>query len=86
MDPVVQCLKRIHSPLYDRRLMILILKKTNGRRSFSENCRYSKLKDVSRIDRHEPNKAYTQKQKETESNTNTNTNTNKEEEFRFLYE
>jgi hypothetical protein len=38
---------KIHSPLYDRRLMILILKKTNGR-SFSENCRTSKIPRESR--------------------------------------
>jgi hypothetical protein len=65
MEPVVQCIKRIHSPLYDRRLMILILKKTNGRRSFSENCRCSKLKQEDIVDRqHEPTKANTQKQNE----------------------
>jgi hypothetical protein len=77
MEPMVQSIKRIHSPLYDRRLMILILKKTNGRRSFSENCRCSKIKEDCRIDRqHEPTKAYTQKQKDIESHP-------KNEEFRF---
>lgn len=77
MEPMVQCIKRIHSPLYDRRLMILILKKTNGRRSFSENCRCSKIKEDNRVDRqHEPTKAYTQKQKENESY-------EKNQEFRF---
>lgn len=64
MEPMVQCLKRIQSPLYDRRLMILILKKTNGRRSFSENCRCSKIKDEHRDRHHEPTKGYTEKQKE----------------------
>lgn len=77
MDPVVQYLKRIHSPLYDRRLMILILKKTNGRRSFSENCRCSKLKHDTKVDRHEPTKSYTENKTERE--------TNEEAEFRFLF-
>jgi hypothetical protein len=55
MESPIQCLKQIHSPLYDRRLMILILKKTNGRRSFSENCRYSKIKEERRYRQYEPN-------------------------------
>jgi hypothetical protein len=77
MEPMVQYIKRIHSPLYDRRLMILILKKTNGRRSFSENCRCSKIKEDTVVDRqHEPTKAHTKKQKEKESH-------QKNEEFRF---
>lgn len=46
MEAVVNCFKNVHSPLYDRRLMIMILKKYSyGRRSFSENCRASKIKD-----------------------------------------
>ena len=59
MEPLFQYVKQIHSPLYDRRLMILILKKTNGRRSFSETCRSHNR------DRHnEPNtQTQTQKQK-----------------------
>jgi hypothetical protein len=64
MEPMVQCLKHIQSPLYDRRLMILILKKTNGRRSFSESCRCSKIKDEHRYRHNEPTKGYTEKQKE----------------------
>ena len=64
MEPMVQCLKRIQSPLYDRRLMILILKKTNGRRSFSENCRCSKIKEEHRYRHNEPSKGHTEKQKE----------------------
>ncbi len=55
MEPIVHCLKKIHSPLYDRRLMILILKKTNGRRSFSENCRCSKIKEERRDRQDGPN-------------------------------
>jgi hypothetical protein len=62
MDPMIHYLKRIHSPLYDRRLMILILKKTNGRRSFSESCRCSKIKEVHRDRHNEPTKGYTEKQ------------------------
>lgn len=47
MEPIIKTsLKNISSPLYDRRLMILILKKYSyGRRSFSENCREGKIKD-----------------------------------------
>ena len=48
MEPILQNLKQIHSPLYDRRLMILILKKTNGRRSFSETSRWSKIPNKTR--------------------------------------
>jgi hypothetical protein len=65
MDPMLQYLKRIQSPLYDRRLMILILKKTNGRRSFSENCRCSKIKDDRRDRRNEPTKGYTKTENQT---------------------
>ena len=54
MEPLIHSLKQIQSPLYDRRLMILILKKTNVRRSFSENCRYSKIKSEHRYRRNEP--------------------------------
>lgn len=54
MEPIVQCFKQIHSPLYDRRLMILILKKYDGRRSFSENCRVTKIKEERRYRHHEP--------------------------------
>ena len=59
MEPLLQSLKQIHSPLYDRRLMILILKRTNGRRSFSENCRCSKIKEERRYRHNEPNKEIT---------------------------
>lgn len=34
--------KVIHSPLYERRLQIIILKKYSGRRSFSESSRLTK--------------------------------------------
>jgi predicted secreted Zn-dependent protease len=44
--------------------MILILKKTNGRRSFSENCRCSKIKEEHRDRHNEPTKRYTKNQKE----------------------
>lgn len=54
MEPLIQCIKEIQSPLYDRRLMILILKKTNGRRSFSENCRCSKIREEHRNRHNEP--------------------------------
>lgn len=64
MDPLVHCIKEIQSPLYDRRLMILILKKTYGRRSFSENCRCSKIKDEHRYRHNEPNKEKTKVQEE----------------------
>jgi hypothetical protein len=54
MEPIVQSLKQIHSPLYDRRLMILILKKSNGRRSFSETSRWSKIAHQTRNWGHGP--------------------------------
>lgn len=65
MDPTLLCTKRIYSPLYDRRLMILILKKTNGRRSFSDSCRCSKIKEEHRGKHHELTKGYTEKHKQT---------------------
>lgn len=47
MEPVLLNLKRIQSPLCERRLMILILKKySHGRRSFSESSRLCKIKDL----------------------------------------
>jgi hypothetical protein len=61
MEPVFSYSTYIHSPLYDRRLMILILKKTNGRRSFSETCRSHKIKEEHRDRQNEPN-AKTQRQ------------------------
>ena len=73
MEALIQVSKQIHSPLYDRRLMILILKKTNGRRSFSENCRVLKIKEEHRYRHHEPN-AQTQRQPQKE---------NTEENFRI---
>jgi hypothetical protein len=42
--------------------MILILKKTNGRRSFSENCRCSKIKEEHRDRHNEPTKGYAKNQ------------------------
>lgn len=54
MDPLAIHLKNIISPLYDRRLMILILKKySHGRRAFSENYRTTKIKDEHRYRRHD---------------------------------
>ena len=45
----------MHSPLYDRRLAIIILKKYSyGRRSFSENARLTKIKDEHRNRQYEP--------------------------------
>lgn len=58
MEPLIQYVKQIHSPLYDRRLMILILRKTNGRRSFSETCRSHNR------DRHNEPNTQTQTQKQ----------------------
>jgi hypothetical protein len=69
MEPVIHCIKEIHSPLYDRRLMILILKKTNGRRSFSENCRCSKIKEERRYRQYEPNQETESYQKESNKKT-----------------
>jgi hypothetical protein len=55
MEPIASCLKHIHSPLYDRRLAIMILKKYSyGRRSFSENARLTKIKDERRNRQYEP--------------------------------
>lgn len=56
MEPVIaNCFKTIHSPLYDRRLAFFILKKySNGRRSFSENARLTKIKDEHRNRQYEP--------------------------------
>ena len=67
MDQML-CSKQIHSPLYDRRLMILILKKYNGRRSFSENCRLSKIKEERRYGQYESAKRITQTPKEIQAN------------------
>jgi hypothetical protein len=47
--------KKTQTSLYDRRLMILILKKSgNGRRSFSESSRLTKIKDERRYGHNEP--------------------------------
>ncbi len=78
MEPVLTCLKQIHSPLYDRRLMILILKKYNGRRSFSESCKLSKIKDERRYRQYESAKKITK----TEATTTTETYTETQEQFR----
>jgi hypothetical protein len=66
MELALQSYKKIHSPLYDRRLMILILKKQNGRRSFSENCRLSKIKEEHRYGQNESSTRVTQTPQETE--------------------
>ena len=43
---LVTYLKNVHSPLYDRRLALIILKKYSyGRRSFSESAKSPKIKD-----------------------------------------
>lgn len=48
MEPVAY-LKNVHSPLYDRRLALIILKKYSyGRRSFSESAKSPKIKDQHR--------------------------------------
>ena len=60
MELAIQTYKQIHSPLYDRRLMILILKKQNGRRSFSENCRLTKIKEERRYGQNESSSRITQ--------------------------
>ena len=56
MEPVIAtCFKSIHSPLYDRRLAFFILKKySNGRRSFSENAKLTKIKEERRNRHYEP--------------------------------
>lgn len=55
MEPLANCFKNFHSPLYDRRLMMFILKKSScGRRSFTENCRTTKIKDERRYRQYEP--------------------------------
>jgi hypothetical protein len=55
MEAMASYLKNVHSPLYDRRLAILILKKHSyGRRSFSENARLTKIKDERRDRHYEP--------------------------------
>jgi hypothetical protein len=55
MEPLVTVFKNVHSPLYDRRLAIFILKKySHGRRSFSENARFTKIKGEHRERHHEP--------------------------------
>jgi hypothetical protein len=55
MEQFAPYLKQIHSSLYDRRLAIIILKKYgNGRRSFSESARLTKIKDEHRNRQYEP--------------------------------
>ena len=81
MEIEVQHFKQIQSPLYDRRLMILILKKTNGRRSFSENCRYTKIKDERRYRHNEPNQKTPKTQAQTETETQADDDSNKKTEI-----
>lgn len=71
MEQALQSNRQIHSPLYDRRLMILILKKYNGRRSFSENCRLSKIKEERRYGQYESTKTLTKAQTENQRNQET---------------
>ena len=55
MEVMTNYLKNVHSPLYDRRLAIIILKKySHGRRSFSENARLTKIKEEHRNRHYEP--------------------------------
>ena len=55
MEQMATYLKNMHSPLYDRRLAIIILKKHSyGRRSFSENARLTKIKEERRNRHYEP--------------------------------
>jgi len=62
MEVMASYLKNVHSPLYDRRLAILILKKHSyGRRSFSENARLTKIKDERRDRHYEPERQSTYK-------------------------
>lgn len=77
MDPILQSVRRIHSSLYDRRLLILILKKTNGRRSFSENCRCSKITHEHRDRQNEP--TYTKTQIQTHRQIKASVDEDKEE-------
>jgi hypothetical protein len=66
MEPLPNYLKIANSPLYERRLAIIILKKYSyGRRSFSENARFSKIKEEHRNRHYEPEK---QIEKENETN------------------
>jgi hypothetical protein len=54
MEPVAY-LKNVHSPLYDRRLALIILKKYSyGRRSFSESAKSPKIKQNHREGHYEP--------------------------------
>jgi predicted RNA-binding protein with RPS1 domain len=55
MEVMNSYVKNIHSPLYDRRLAIIILRKySHGRRSFSENARVTKIKEEHRNRHYEP--------------------------------
>lgn len=55
MEPLYVCLKQINSPLYDRRLMLLILKKYgHGRRAFTESSRFPKIAEERRLRQYEP--------------------------------
>ena len=66
MEPLPNYFKTVNSPLNDRRLAIIILKKYSyGRRSFSENARFSKIKEEHRNRHYEPEK---QIEKERETN------------------
>ena len=65
MEPVLTCINISNSPLYERRLMICILRKYNGRRSFSENCKFSKIKEERRYRQHEPRQKDTQTPQDT---------------------
>ena len=61
--------KVIHSPLYDRRLKIIILKKYSGRRSFSESSRLTKApeKEECRIKANESTGSKTYKETEADN-------------------
>ena len=77
MEPIGNYMKNIHSPLYDRRLAIIILKKYSyGRRSFSENAKGTKIKEEHRNRRYEPE---TQTQIQTTKTIPTNKETTKED-------
>lgn len=60
----VAYMKNVHSPLYDRRLALIILKKYSyGRRSFSESAKSPKIKEQ-HLERHYEPEAYKDKEKQ----------------------
>ena len=71
MELAFHSYKQIQSSLYDRRLMILILKKQNGRRSFSENCRLTKIKEERRYGQNESSARVTQTPQEAKTDQET---------------